>query len=462
MSFCLSLADCIAPLNAKLVGDNVTVHGVSIDSRSIREGDLYIAIEGDRFDGHDFVQAAVEAGAEAAIVHQEVDVDIPVLVVKNTQAALGQLGKYWAGQFSIPIIAVTGSNGKTTVKELITSILQQQGLVLSTRGNLNNEFGVPLTLLGMRKEHNYAVVEMGANHAGEIARLAALAEPDVAVVTNIGTAHLEGFGSEQGIASAKSEVYAALKHSGYGIINMDDAYKDFMLKACSHCAVRGFGTSEDADVRFVPNGDLAIMSMGKKLTPRFRLAGKHNAMNALAAVAAVQCLDVGSDSIVKGLEAVTPVAGRLEKKLGIKGSVIIDDSYNANPDSVKSAIDVLGAYPGKRYLVMGDMAELGCGEQAMHAEVGEYAQHNGIDALWTIGSLSAAMQNSFNEAKSQNLNAPGGHFASHDELAADLSDNLDHEVTVLVKGSRSASMEVLVEALLQTPTTTSQSAGGIS
>lgn len=461
MSFQLILSDCIAPLNAQLNGDNVTVSGVSIDSRSINEGELYIAIVGDRFDGHDFVTAAIEAGAAAVMVHRQIDTDVSALVVDDTQAALGQLGKYWAQRFSIPTIAVTGSNGKTTVKELITSILQQQGPVLSTRGNLNNELGVPLTLLGMRKEHNYAVVEMGANHAGEIARLAALVEPDVAVVTNIGTAHLEGFGSEQGIARAKSEIYAALRPSGYGVVNMDDAFKDFMLEACSHCVVRGFGKSEDADVRLMPDSDLVISSMGETLTLRFRLAGEHNAMNAVAAVAAVHCLDVQNDSVVKGLEAILPVPGRLEKKAGVKGAAVIDDSYNANPDSVKSAVDVLSTCSGKRYLVLGDMAELGSGSEAMHVQVGEYAQRNGIDALWTTGKLTPALQSAFNKAHNKDLQVAGGHFDSHDALASNLYEHLDDDVTVLVKGSRSARMELVVEALVDS-SANAQLAGGTS
>lgn len=454
MNFKLTLADCLEPLNALLYGDNATVSGVSINSRTINKGELYIAIVGERFDGHDFVAAAIEAGAAAIMVHQQIDVDIPTLVVDDTRTALGQLGKYWAQRFAIPTIAVTGSNGKTTVKELITRILQQQGPVLFTRGNLNNELGVPLTLLGMRSEHNYAVIEMGANHAGEIAQLAAFVEPDVAVVTNIGTAHLEGFGSEQGIANAKSEIFAALKPSAYGVINMDDAYKNFMLEACSHCLVRGFGKSVDADVRLMPDNNLVISSMGETLTLRFRLVGEHNAMNAAAAVAAVNCLDIQNDSVIKGLEAIMPVPGRLEKKAGVRGAAVIDDSYNANPDSVKSAVDVLCTCTGKRFLVLGDMAELGPGSEAMHVQVGEYAHRSGIDALWTIGALTVALQKAFNRSNAKNPQALGGHFDNHDELAVNLCEYLDDDVTVLVKGSRSARMELVVEALVDSPAMT--------
>lgn len=450
MSFELELNDCVAPLKASLSGESVAVKGVSIDSRTLKPGELYIAIVGDQFNGHAFVEAAQEAGAAAIVVHEEVNCELPQLRVANTQSALGQLGKFWAARFAIPTIAITGSNGKTTVKEIITSILQQQGPVLATKGNLNNEFGVPLTLLNMRKEHNYAVIEMGANHAGEIARLVALVEPDVAVVTNIGTAHLEGFGSVQGIANAKSEIYAGLASNGYGVINADDAFADFMRAACSHCLTREFGQSQDADVCGLPGKELVIDSIGKTFSPRFRLAGEHNAMNALAAIAAVQCVDVQLDSIVKGLEAVSPVPGRLEKKSGYKGAVVIDDSYNANPDSVHSAIKVLAAHHGKRFLVLGDMGELGSDARSMHGSVGTFAREQGIDALWTTGVLSAETHKAFYDVSDGAVPAQGAHFADQESLIDNLLEHLNDDVTVLVKGSRSAHMEDVVNAMLST------------
>ncbi len=448
MSFHLELDECLVPLKASLLGESVSISGVSIDTRTLKPGELYVAIVGERFNGHEFVQAAIDAGAAAIMVHEEVQSDIPQLKVADTQFALGQLGKFWAKGFGIPTIAITGSNGKTTVKEIITSILQQIGPVLATKGNLNNELGVPLTLLSMRKEHIYAVVEMGANHAGEIARLVALAEPDVAVVTNIGSAHLEGFGSVQGIADAKSEIYAGLTASGYGVINADDAYADVMRAACSHCHTREFGRSETADVHVLPGQQLTIASMDRQLSPHFRLAGEHNVMNALAAVAAVQSLDVQADSIVQGLEAVSAVPGRLEKKSGARGSLIIDDSYNANPDSVRSAIKVLAGYPGKRYLVLGDMAELGPDAVGFHGSIGQFARHQGINGLWTTGELSAAVQATFRSDTSSTDPSKGAHFDDTTALANALSAELSDNVTVLVKGSRSAGMEHVVKLLL--------------
>ncbi len=451
MSFELELGDCIAPLSARLSGENgdrVVVRGVSIDTRTLKPGELYVAIKGERFDGHEFVQAAQAAGAAAIMVHEEVDSQLPQLRVGDTQRALGQLGKFWAARFGIPTIAVTGSNGKTTVKEILTSILQQQGPVLATKGNLNNELGVPLTLLNMRREHIYAVIEMGANHAGEIARLVALAEPDVAIVTNIGTAHLEGFGSVAGIARAKSEIYAGLRADGYGVINADDHYADFMRAACTHCRTREFGFNQDADVYALPGEELVIAASGKRLAPRFRLRGQHNILNALAAVAAVQCLDIQGDSIIAGLEAVSGVPGRMETKQGLEGAVIIDDSYNANPDSARSSIRVLADCQGKRFLVLGDMAELGSNAELLHQSVGKFAQEQGIDGVWTTGTLSSSARQGFSDSRKDDADCPGAHFVDHDALLADLRGHLSNEVTVLVKGSRSARMERIVQALL--------------
>ena len=450
MSFELELDECVAPLQAQLTGDSVALSGVSIDSRTLKPGELYIAIAGERFNGHEFVDAAREAGAAAIMVHEHVECKLPQLKVGNTQSALGQLGKFWAQRFTVPTIAITGSNGKTTVKEIIASILEQIGPVLYTKGNLNNELGVPLTLLNMRQEHLYAVVEMGASHAGEIARLVALAEPDVAVVTNIGTAHLEGFGSVQGIARAKSEIFAGLTSDGYGVINADDEFADVMRAACAHCRVREFGRGEAADVAALPGKELVIESIGANISPRFRLMGEHNVMNALAAIAAVQCMDVQAEYVVAGLEAMSPVPGRLEKKSSAEGAVIIDDSYNANPDSVRSAIKVLSACNGKRFLVLGDMGELGPETLSMHRSIGEFAVAEGLDGLWTIGEFSLQAHEAFcNQSADETKDdgRSGGHFTSQATLIDDLRCHLGNDVTALVKGSRSSGMEAVVRVL---------------
>ena len=449
MSFNLQLHECVSPLNAKMLGESVALLGVSINTRTLKPGELYVAIAGDRFNGHDFVKAAEEAGAAAILVQENVVSDLPQLMVADTQAALGQLGRFWAARFGIPTIAITGSNGKTTVKEIIASILAQQGPVLATKGNLNNELGVPLTLLGMRSEHIYAVIEMGANHAGEIARLVDLAKPDVALVTNIGTAHLEGFGSVPGIAAAKSEIFAGLNSDGFGVINADDAFADDLRAACAHCCTLEFGFNTHADVRCITEQPLCIEWRGDKISPRFRLSGKHNIANALAAIAAVRCLDVQGDSIVRGLEAMTPVPGRLERKSGLNGAVIIDDSYNANPESVQSAVKVLAACGGKRFLVLGDMAELGSDELEMHRLVGEFAAQQKLDGLWTVGELTKESNKAFTDSLVTSEQATLAlHFADQPALIDSLSKKIGNGVTVLVKGSRSARMERVVNAIL--------------
>lgn len=482
MSFRINLGECEVALQAHLVGEDVAVTGVSIDTRTLQPGDLYVAIKGEQFDGHSFIKEAESAGAKALLVHESVDSELPQLTVGNTVEALGRLARLWAKRFGIPTIAITGSNGKTTVKEIVTTILRQLGPVLSTKGNLNNEIGVPLTLLNMRAEHLYAVIEMGANHAGEIARLVDIAQPDVAVVNNIGTAHLEGFGSVDGIACAKSEIYAGLQPQGYAVINADDAFADFMREAASHCKIREFGLAAGSDVQGVPGAGLNIRTMSKSLSPRFPLSGDHNGMNALAAVAAVQCLDVQAVSIVRGLENVRSVPGRLEKKPGINGSRLIDDSYNANPDSAEQAVNVLARYDGIRYLVLGDMGELGADEESLHARVGAYARQQGLDGLWTTGALASFAYKAFSDsslqgkrsapstasaslagggmaaqykervAKTNPLSAvpvsTGAHHADQEALVSHLKQHLSEGVTVLVKGSRSAKMERVVKALM--------------
>lgn len=484
MSMGFSIADCAPALQANVLGNEVHVSGVSIDTRTLTPGDLYVAIQGENFNGHEFVGAAQQAGAVALLVHERVDSELPQLVVEDTVVALGRLATWWAQRFDIPTIAITGSNGKTSVKEIVTAILRQMGPVLSTKGNLNNEIGVPLTLLGMRSEHLYAVVEMGANHAGEIARLVQIAKPDVALVNNVGSAHLEGFGSTEGIARAKSEIYAGLSKDGYAVINADDAFADFMRDAASHCNKREFGITSGCDVQGVPGAGLNIETLGTTLSPRFQLSGDHNGMNALAAVAAVQCLDVQAVNIVRGLESVRSIPGRLEKKPGVQGATLIDDSYNANPDSAKQAINVLSRYDGIRYLVLGDMGELGADSETLHARVGAYAKQNGIDALWTTGPLASHAFKSFKGAQTSRVkkseakptsvsaavnlagaalnkkadsvsgttsNSSGGHFVDQESLVAELKPLLNEGVTVLIKGSRGSRMERVVKALMPVP-----------
>jgi len=436
----LMLSDCQDALAGELNGDDVQLSGFSIDTRTLQPGDLYIAIEGERFDGHDYCEEAAKKGACGFLVHKSIDSSLPQLQVDNTRVALGSLAQLWAQRFQVPTVAVTGSNGKTTVKEMIAAILGQLGPVLATEGNLNNDIGVPLTLLRLREHHQYAVIEIGANHVGEVAELSRLVRPDVALVNNVGEAHLEGFGSIQAVASAKSEIYQGLSSDGWAVINGDDRFADVMHEAAAHCHVREFGSDEDSAVRLLPDNELRIASDSKTLTPRFALLGRHNYMNAVAATAAAQCMDVQPVAIMSGLAQITPVAGRLVKKPGRKGATLIDDTYNANPVSVRAAIDVLQAFDGTRILVLGDLAELGSDEQAMHAELGAYAQSAGIEKLYTVGTLSAHAANAFSGSQ---------HFDAKENLVAQLGMDLQSDVVVLAKGSRSSRMEQVLAPLIE-------------
>ena len=443
MTFRASLSDCERMLGAELLGDDAEARGVGIDSRTLEPGALFVAVRGERFDGHDFAAAAERAGASGLVVERPLDSPLAQLVVPDAARALGDLARAWLGRHQVPVVAITGSNGKTTTREICREILERLGPVLATRGNLNNDFGLPLTLLGLDASHRYAVVEMGASRAGDIARLCEVCRPDVAVVTNTAAAHLEGFGDLEGVARAKGEIYRALGPHGHAVVNLDDPRAGLLLEAAAAAApgakVRTFGTAEAADVRGVPGSGLAVDTLGTTLRARFGLVGDHNGMNALAAIAAVQCLDVQGAAIVAGLESVRAFPGRLQDRPGAGASRLIDDSYNANPASTRAAIDVLARLPGTRHLVLGEMLELGEESARHHAEAGRLARRRGIERLWALGPVAAEAAVAF---------GPGG--AVHDdagELAAALRPLLGERDVVLVKGSRGARMERVVEAL---------------
>jgi len=435
----LMLSDCQPYLDGDLQGEDVRLSGFSIDTRTIDAGDLYIAIEGDRYDGHDYCDAAKEKGATALLVHRTVDCDLPQMLVSDTRHALGHLAKMWAEQFQVPTVAVTGSNGKTTVKEMIAAILSQLGPVLATAGNFNNDIGVPLTLLRLREHHQYAVIEIGANHEGEVASLSRLVQPDVALVNNVGAAHLEGFGSIEAVASAKSEIFQGLSSDGWAVINADDQFANVMHEAAAHAHRREFGSDEDVAVRLLEDNELKISTDAKMLSPRFSLLGRHNRLNAVAATAVAQCMDVQPVTIMAGLAQIQPVSGRLNRKPGINNAVLIDDTYNANPNSVKAAIDVLAEHDGVRVLALGDLGELGEDEINLHAELGAYAKSAGIDQLYTVGSLTAHTAKAFGAAV---------HCQSQKDMVERLRSVMTNNVTVLLKGSRGSRMEVVLEPLV--------------
>ncbi|MDT0633871.1 UDP-N-acetylmuramoyl-tripeptide--D-alanyl-D-alanine ligase [Spectribacter hydrogenoxidans] len=441
----LRLSEVAALVNGRLVGEDAWVEGVSSDTRGLSPGCLFVALRGERYDGHEFVRRAATLAAGAALVAREVDGGPAQIVVGDTLAALQRLAAAWRLRSNAPVLAVTGSNGKTTTKTMLAAILGQAGRVLATRGNLNNHIGVPLTLLELNAEHEFAVVEMGANHPGEIALLTRLARPNVGLITNAGDAHLEGFGSREGVARAKGELFADLAADGIAVINADDAYADlwgelagdrrqlrFGLRGKTEVSAHDVATEANG-MRFVltaPDGEAAVT---------LPLAGRHNVANALAAAAAAAAVGTPVAAIAAGLAAVPPVAGRLRARSAVGGATLIDDSYNANPDSLAAAIEVLTAGAGEAWLVLGDMAELGDATEERHTEAGRLARKAGVRRLFTIGRHSALAAAAFG--------GDARHYDDRGALVRELADGLSSEVTVLVKGSRSAGMEQVVEAL---------------
>ena len=450
----MTLAELAQALDAQLHGEGATrFESVGTDSRRVRDGELFVALRGERFDAHDFVPDALAGGAVAALIdHQgfaRLRTARPLLVVEDTLVALGRLAAYWRSRFDIPLIGVTGSNGKTSVKEMCAAImrehLQGEDTVLATVGNLNNDIGLPLTLLGLREGHRAAVVELGMNHPGEIARLAAIARPTVAIVTNAQRAHLEGLRSLDEVAREKGAIYTAGREDAVAVINADDARADYWRSLVAGRRMLTFGIARDADVRgsAIVHGlgvELEVDSFAGHARIVLRVPGEHNARNALGAAAACLAAGVGLDTVVAGLQAYIGTCGRLQKVTGPRGTCIIDDTYNANPDSVRAAIDVLAAMPGRKLLVLGDMGEVGETAAQVHDEVGGYAKSRGVDALFAFGDLSLLAARNFGDG--------GRHFGSIESLVAALAPYFAADTTVLVKGSRFMRMERVVEALL--------------
>jgi UDP-N-acetylmuramoyl-tripeptide--D-alanyl-D-alanine ligase len=447
----MHLAEAARILEGELHGRDSGLSGVGTDTRALQPGELFVALRGPHFDGHDFLEQAHAAGAAGALVERRVDSPLAQLVVADTRLALGRLAAAHRARYAIPLVAVTGSNGKTTVKEMLAAILGQQGPVLATRGNLNNDIGMPLTLLRLRPEHRCAVIEMGANHPGEIAYLTSLARPTVALVSNAGPAHLEGFGDLEGVARAKGEIYSGLGDEGIAVINADDRFAPYWdgLNARRRCW--HFGMQEPAEVGTEPAGIRFEVGGGGAWT-RFRLrtplgdtdiglplAGWHNVMNALAAAAGAMAVGADLSQVRAGLESMRPVTGRLQPRVARGGGWVLNDSYNANPASLQAAIEVLGACPGTRWLILGDMAELGRDADALHAAAGEQARAAGIERLWATGVASRAAAEAFGRG--------GRHFADQAALIEALLAELGPDAWVLVKGSRSARMERVVEAI---------------
>ena len=432
----------------RLCGDDRAISGVSTDTRAVAAGQLFVALRGERFDAHDFLDQAIAAGAAALLVSDaaRVPAGATALVVDDTRIALGKLAAAWRARFAIPVIAVTGSNGKTTTKEMIAAILKVHfgDAVLATRGNLNNDIGLPLTLLRLDETHQAAVIEMGMNHPGEIAYLAPLGAPSVAVVTNAQRAHLEGMGGLDEVAREKGSIYSGLAADGIAVINADDRYAAFWRQMARH-PIRTFGIEQAADVRAVlhqhgletlleltaPEGDTEI---------RLAVPGRHNARNAVAAAAACLAAGVPLAAVVAGLERFSGVKGRLQVRPGLAGAVVLDDTYNANPDSVRAGIEVLATTIGRKILVLGDMGEIGEASGQYHDEIGGYAKSQGVDLLFAIGDACQQAVRNFGEG--------ARHFTDIEKLIAAVNKEMGPETTVLVKGSRFMKMERVADAIV--------------
>ena len=443
------MSDLARRLDAPLHGADARFTRVTTDTRQLAPGDLFVALSGENFDGHAFLNDARKAGAAGALVASEQPVALPQVVVGDTLKGLQGYAASWRGDFHVPVIGVTGSNGKTTVKQMLSAIFARRGPVLATVGNLNNHIGVPLTLLSLREEHKTAVVEMGANHHGEIAMLAGLARPDIGVVNNAGDAHLEGFGSREGVARAKGELYEALGGHGVAVINADDDYAPLWREMAGSSDILSFGLSEAADVQAVhpraeppeaPSGmDFTLRTPEGRQGVRLPLPGLHNVRNALAAAACAVAAGLDARDIAQGLLGVRPAPGRLSWRKAANGARLLDDSYNANPSSLRAGVELLGSVKARRWLVLGNMAELGRGAEQMHFAAGEEARALGVERLYTVGDLAREAGKGFGEG--------AVHFKDVDELVAEVRARLAPDVAVLVKGSRSARMERVVAGL---------------
>ena len=442
------LSQIAQAVEGRLVGADLAIDGVSTDTRAITEGQLFIALAGERFDAHDFLDQAVAAGAAALLVADEskLPAGIPAVVVDDTRLALGRLAAAWRAKFSLPVIAVTGSNGKTTTKEMIAAILKAAfgAAVLSTRGNLNNDIGLPLTLLGLRASHRAAVIEMGMNHPGEIAYLAPIGAPTVALITNAQRAHLEGMGDLDEVAREKGAIFNGLPADGVAVINGDDAYVGLWRGMAEGRPVRTFAIDCPADVSGTVRQHgleigIDLVAPEGNATLTLSIPGRHNARNAVAAAAACLAAGVPLAAVAEGLEAFSGVKGRLQRRAGKQGAEILDDTYNANPDSVRAGIDVLAATIGRKLLVLGDMGEIGEASGQYHDEIGGYAKSQGIDRLFALGDQAQLAVRNFGEG--------ARHFCNVEKLIAAVDKELGPETTVLVKGSRFMKMERVADAL---------------
>ena len=446
-----TLAAAAHIMNGTLLGTDRSYAGVSTDTRMLGQDELFFALQGPNFDGGAFVSAAAERSAAAAVLCEAVDVDIPQITVDDTRLALGTLAASWRQRMPAKVIGITGSNGKTTVKAILANCLSQSAETLATRGNLNNDIGMPLMLLSLSENHRYAVIEMGANHPGEIAYLTSLARPDVVLITNAAPAHLEGFGDLDGVASAKGEILQGDVSPVFVVLNADDPYFAYWNSLLSGDTVISFGVEANASVFATDveaDGDLMIFNLhihSEEIPIRLPLAGIHNVSNACAAAAVLHGLGMDGKQIRQGLESVQAVSGRLQPVERITSVTVYDDSYNANPQSVIAAAEFLAAQPGHNWLVLGDMGELGEDEVLLHKAVGRAAKRLGIDRILATGKLSKNTVKTFGNGAQWYENIDG--------LVEELQRTATEDTNILIKGSRFMEMERVVEALINEPPT---------
>jgi len=432
----------------ELLGADRAYAGVSSDTRALKAGELFVALRGPRFNANEFVAAAAAAGAAGAVVDTRIDAPIAQILVGDTLEALQKSSAAWRAQFDLPVVGVAGSNGKTTCKEMAAAILARAGETLHTRGSLNNHIGVPLTLHRLDAAQRFAVIEIGTNHPGEVAALCKLARPTVGLITNAGAEHLEGFGTIEGAARAEGEMIADLGESQTAVINADDEFAD-LWRGMTRARVVTFGIARPADFSaadiqtsidaegFVTRFE--IRTPGGAAPVELHLAGRHNVANALCAAAASMAAGASLDDVRQGLATMRPVPGRLQFKTAPSGAWIVDDSYNANPSSMKAGIEVLANVDARRWLVMGDMGELGESAEESHREIGRFAREHHIDRMFATGKLSELAVEAF---------GPGAEgFADVEALSRAVNAELTREVCVLIKGSRSARLERVVDAL---------------
>ncbi|WAB98982.1 UDP-N-acetylmuramoyl-tripeptide--D-alanyl-D-alanine ligase [Pseudomonas putida] len=443
----MTLSQLTAALSARLVGADASFSGVSIDSRSVGAGQLFVALVGPRFDGHDYLADVQAKGAVAALVEREVaDVDLPQLVVADCRLALGQLGALNRAGYDKPVVAITGSSGKTTVKEMLACILRTRGPVHATRGNLNNDLGAPLTLLEIAPQHSAAVIELGASRIGEIRYTVGLTQPQVVIINNAGTAHVGEFGGPEKIVEAKGEILEGLGEGGTAILNLDDkAFAIWKARAGAHKVISFARSDARADFHATDIGrdargcpSFTLHGAGASVAVQLNVLGEHNVSNALAAAAAAHAVGLTLSGIAAGLNAMQPVKGRTVAQIAPGGVRVIDDSYNANPTSMCAAIDILAGFSGRTVLVLGDIGELGQWAQEGHHQVGDYARGK-VDALYAVGTNMTHAVKAFG--------ANGRHFVTQAELIEAVRAETASNTTILIKGSRSAAMENVVAAL---------------